>query len=525
MAGEINFGILNQNLPAEIAGSYYRGQEQQQQNALAKQQLSQAQMSTQVSGMQLEKMKRDAAALDQMQKAIVGSGGPPDLKTAFQAMINSGMPDHVNSGIAGLQKLQEHEQFRNIMGGRAAAPAAGGGGMSEPYEGYNAEIGAPAGAATNEPYPGYNAAIGAPTGNALAPAPTTNALAPQPANAKTAKIAELRGKIDDFIALGTPRALAAAKVMEADLRQLMTPPVYHNVPGVGLVDPSTGRVVTSEVTKPQNLNETQQLIKDLKTETDPAARKVLQNRLDFLGRHPPVAKAAPEPAPTITQVVDPKNSKQMLNVNARLYGGGTLGDAGVIGVAGREPGYVAREEKAATKQTETDKSKGQVDNLVAQLGSYYDALSDEGGITSTGLRAGSNVMAGLASSGLGQATGRLFGTQAQSQRNSIVQTRPLLVQAIKNATGMSAKQMDSNVELKMMLATATDPTLDIESNRRALANLAALYGTGSGAAPPPTPSPGAPTRANAAKARAAPAGVAAELWNVMTPEEQKLWQK
>ncbi len=235
--------------------------------------------------------------------------------------------------------------------------------------------------------------------------------------------------------------------------------------------------------------------------------------------------AVAEPAPTITQVVDPKNSKQMLNVNARLYKGGSLGDPGVIGVAGREPGYVAREEKAATKQTEADKSRGQVDNLVAQLGSYYDALSDEGGITSTGLRAGSNVMAGIASSGLGQATGRLFGTQAQSQRNSIVQTRPLLVQAIKNATGMSAKQMDSNVELKMMLATATDPTLDLEANRRALANLAALYGTGGGAAPPPTPSPGAPTRANAAKAKAAPAGVAAELWNVMTPEEQKLWQK
>jgi hypothetical protein len=48
----------------------------------------------------------------------------------------------------------------------------------------------------------------------------------------------------------------------------------------------------------------------------------------------------------------------------------------------------------------------------------------------------------------------------------------------------------------------------------------------SGIIPPPNkPSPGAPTRANAARARAAPAGVAAELWNVMTPEEQKLWQK
>jgi len=479
MAGEINFGILNQNLPAEIAGSYYRGQEQQQQNALAKQQLSQAQMSTQVSGMQLEKMKRDAAALDQMQKAIAGNGGPPDLKTAFQAMINSGMPEHVNAGITGLQKLQEHEQFKSIMGMGAPVASAAGGGMSEPYAGFNAEIGAPA-------------------ANALAPAAVTQA----PANALTPnsnQVAGLRDRMNKLISLGTPQAMAAAKVIETDIGRLMTPPVYHNVPGVGLVDPSTGRVVTPEVLKPQNLTETQQLIKDLRTETDPAARKVLQARLDFLGRHPPVAKPPPEPAPTITQVVDPKNPKQMLTVNARLYGGGSLGEAGVIGVAGREPGYVAREEKAATKQTETDKSRNQVDTLVAQLGGYYDTLAAEGGITDPNLRAGSNAMAGLASSNIGQAAGRLFGTQAQSQRNSIVQTRPLLLQAIKNATGMSAKQMDSNVELKMLLATATDPQLDIESNRRALASLAALYGTGGGAAPPPVPSPGAPTRANAAK--------------------------
>ena len=381
----------------------------QQQNALAKQQLSQAQMSTQVSGMQLEKMKRDAAALDQMQKAIAGNGGPPDLKTAFQAMINSGMPEHVNAGIAGLQKLQEHEQFKSIMG--MGAPVAGGG-VSEPYAGFNAEIGAPA-------------------ANALAPAAVTQA----PANALTPnsnQVAGLRDRMNKLISLGTPQAMAAAKVIETDIGRLMTPPVYHNVPGVGLVDPSTGRVVTPEITKPQNLSETQQLIKDLKTETNPAARKVLQNRLDFLGRHPPVAAAAPEPAPTITQVVDPKNPKQMLNVNARLYSGGTLGDPGVIGVAGREPGYVAREEKAATKQTETEKSRSQVDTLVAQLGGYYDTLAAEGGITDPNLRAGSNAMAGLASSSMGQAAGRLFGTQAQSQRNSIVQTRPLLLQDRKS---------------------------------------------------------------------------------------------
>jgi hypothetical protein len=91
-----------------------------------------------------------------------------------------------------------------------------------------------------------------------------------------------------------------------------------------------------------------------------------------------------------------------------------------------------------------------------------------------------NVRAGIASSGVGQAAGKLFGTQNQSLRNNISQTRPLLLNAIKQATGMSAKQMDSNAELKMYLAAATDPTLDIKANRQALDMLDKLYGLSGG---------------------------------------------
>jgi hypothetical protein len=46
------------------------------------------------------------------------------------------------------------------------------------------------------------------------------------------------------------------------------------------------------------------------------------------------------------------------------------------------------------------------------------------------------------------------------------------------ATGMSAKQMDSNAELKLYLATATDPTLDVATNKRALDMILSLYGGG-----------------------------------------------
>ena len=59
-----------------------------------------------------------------------------------------------------------------------------------------------------------------------------------------------------------------------------------------------------------------------------------------------------------------------------------------------------------------------------------------------------------------------------------MQIRPLLLQGIKEATGMSAQQMNSNVELQLYLAAATDPTISLQSNIDALNNLSQLFGTG-----------------------------------------------
>lgn len=122
-----------------------------------------------------------------------------------------------------------------------------------------------------------------------------------------------------------------------------------------------------------------------------------------------------------------------------------------------------------------------VDTLIAGLKDQYGILKKGGGITTTE-NTFMNVPAYLSSTAAGQATGKLFGTQNQSARNTIVQSRPLLLAAIKNATGMSAKQMDSNVELKMYLDAATNPSLDFEANMAALNQLETLYGL-SGTAP------------------------------------------
>lgn len=119
-----------------------------------------------------------------------------------------------------------------------------------------------------------------------------------------------------------------------------------------------------------------------------------------------------------------------------------------------------------------------VDLAIGTLRDAYDRLEKGGGITSTKNGSVSNFGAAVSSSGIGQTAGKMFGTDNQSARNDIAMTRPALLAALMKATGMSAKQMDSNAELKMWMTTATDPTLDVESNRRALDNIERKYLSG-----------------------------------------------
>jgi hypothetical protein len=132
-----------------------------------------------------------------------------------------------------------------------------------------------------------------------------------------------------------------------------------------------------------------------------------------------------------------------------------------------------------------------VDLAIGTLRDAYDRLEKGGGITSTQKGGLSNIGAASSSSSVGQAVGKALGTQNQSARNDIAMTRPALLAALMKATGMSAKQMDSNAELKLWLATATDPTLDVESNRRALDNIEKKYMPKDGPQKPPSTPKGA----------------------------------
>ncbi len=150
--------------------------------------------------------------------------------------------------------------------------------------------------------------------------------------------------------------------------------------------------------------------------------------------------------------------------------------------------------KTQSQIEEKEKGKQTVSDVVSDLGKYYDKLKQEGGITTTGGNPLTNLSARLANTSAGQALASIGGTEAQQARESISQTRPLLMTAIKNATGMSSQQLNSNAELQFYLQSATDPSKGYEANMEALQRLDKMFGLGLlGAESAPTGS--APTQA------------------------------
>jgi hypothetical protein len=173
------------------------------------------------------------------------------------------------------------------------------------------------------------------------------------------------------------------------------------------------------------------------------------------------------------------------------------------------------ENKVSVADTKKQEATGQLDDIVASLNAQYDALEKGGGIVSTDKGTLSNLAASAEASALGQYVGKALGTQNQSARNQIGMTRPQLLMAIKNASGMTARQLDSNADLKLWLQAATDPQLDVQANRAALNNIVNFIGKRSAA--PTTTAP-----ASTSKTSAPPAGEMAEAlrWAKANPNDE-----
>jgi hypothetical protein len=189
-------------------------------------------------------------------------------------------------------------------------------------------------------------------------------------------------------------------------------------------------------------------------------------------------------APTITQIVDPSDPNKMITIDARRYQGGGAGSPGVIGVSGKEP-------SAALRENKTEAGKTQLADDLENLRFSFQKLDSLRAIPSTERNALSNVTSGLASTAIGQRTGQLFATEAQVERDVINSARSRLVNSIKNATGMSAQQLNSNVELQTMLKSISDPGQSYQSAIRIIEDIEDAYVKGKGmknrGAPAPAP--------------------------------------
>ena len=437
------------------------------QDVAALEQIKSGRVSRQLHEQQLAQLQRDSAALDNMRAAITKAGGPADLDVAADEMIKSGVQHYVDLGYKIKEKQQFQKNFLSAMGGGEAAPAA------------------PVPVATTAPVQGpvmsmENLSAGG-TGIKVrpmlpeqAPAPT-NALAPSglPTNFGEnvhAQILDLERKRNGLtmLAAQNPAIMPVVAELSRQIAKLREPQVFS--PNQTIVIPGQAPFTLPPAERPP------MEVGRGGTVFDSKGRVIAQGL-------PPEA-----PAPTVVQIVDPQDPTRMISVDARTNR--------VIGVSGKEPAAAAREAKSATGKAEL---ASELDNIRAA----YENLNQMRAIPSTGRNVLSNIAAGTAASGIGQTLGRLAGTQEQSERDVIKSGRLRLVNAIKNATGMSAQQLNSNVELKNMLDSVTDPSQSIETVNRILDQIQETYLTG--AAPSMGRTPAKPAAAPA-KPAAAPAG-------------------
>lgn len=143
----------------------------------------------------------------------------------------------------------------------------------------------------------------------------------------------------------------------------------------------------------------------------------------------------------------------------------------------------AEQSPLAPKVIAADAGKNLVGDVATQMGNSYLKLYESSGIKSTTRGAAANLAASSQSSMLGQIGGGILGTENQSERDFIKSQRPILVQGIVKATGMTASQINSNVELKNLLDAATDPDKGYETNAKNLNLINKRFGTGTNIMP------------------------------------------
>jgi len=476
--------------PLQLADPLAR--EGQVQNILASQaQQRAAGTQQQSSQMQIEQMQRqiqqDENYVSQMKDAIEKNGGPPDLMQAFRIMSTNRNPQISQHGITGLQSLLRLDAAKKAgiygeVAPAAAAPVIPNAGPAPGALGsgtYGMDQNVPMFNQRN--VPPLN--LTTPAVNQLTPPPAApvNQLATTP-QANVAKALETEYmKLSEYSDLpGVEKRMA---LIAEQLKELRAPRVV--AAGGSVYNAATNKFEQApEKTKQTDLQVNYEYAKN---QGFTGSIFDYERKLKEAGRPP--AAPRPEPAPSITTIIDPTDPTKMIAIDARVYKGGGVGSPGVIGVGGKEPGAALREGKSESGKT-------QLADDLDNLRSSFTRLNEMRAIPSIERNVASNLMSAAGASGIGQALGKAGGSPEQVERDVINSARQRLITSIKNATGMSARSLDSNVELKTMLNSISDPGQSYEAAMRIIDDIENAYVKGKfkspakpsgGGAPPPPP--------------------------------------
>jgi hypothetical protein len=230
------------------------------------------------------------------------------------------------------------------------------------------------------------------------------------------------------------------------------------VVGNALVNPITGAVV-------YKAEKTESTPEDVKKYEVAKSEGFKGTFIQFLSQLAAAGRAPAQPsAPSITQIQDPTDPTRMITIDARRYQGGGLGSPGVIGASGKTSA-------AAASDLKKEQGISQTSNILDNLEVAYQNLDRLRAIPSTQRGVISNVLAGISASGPGQVAGRFAGTEEQTQRDIIQSARNQLFAAVKDATGLSAQNLNSNVEFTTWLSSLTDPSKSIQANQKIIGEL------------------------------------------------------
>jgi hypothetical protein len=139
--------------------------------------------------------------------------------------------------------------------------------------------------------------------------------------------------------------------------------------------------------------------------------------------------------------------------------------------------------KAQEKAEKIAEGQAALSDTLATAETLVKDLSKMGGMTSTSKSPLANLVTSLQTGTVGQMAGRTFGTAEQAKRDELKSIRLQLLNAVKESTGMSAQQLNSNVELKTYLDSLGSEGMTKEANLAILENLSRRYLRGTMNAP------------------------------------------